>query len=555
MNYQVINVKSLIIGAGMAGVSASVNLLENNYKDFLVFEALERIGGRICTFNTDQGYLELGAQWIHGQQGNPIYEIAQKNDLVAPGFEKIIQNPVAPRIDEKNLCPPANNKSLLQSVNAKNDSDKTLFLTQTGHKISHEFANSVYTTLTKIILSAELLNIDPNTKVDNRVGDYFYDKFCEIVRNEMGKNLLDHDGQDLNDYDLKRLLNGLFIQRARRENIRNGCYNIFDVSLKNFSCYKEFAGHSYVELKKGFTPVLDALISKHKNDFYSRLYLRHFLKKIILSPELLDASDCYNRPSLHSTYAKTKQKAVVVICDASNPEKPRDFVVVCEHVLCTMSLGYMKENINNFLEPLSLVSEAKRLAVNRLGFGCTNKIFLIYEAPFWNENTDLLNLIWVPEDLNFRLDKLCHRNDTKKIWYEDMIKIEVVNSHPNTLSAWMAGNVEFEQLDEKTIGQRCTENLRRFFNDPSIPEPKSVLRTKWFTNRYSRGTYSHMPIGSKPEDFDEMARPIPSESYPIVMFAGEATVHDQFSNVNGAYLSGIRESQRILNFSRSSPRL
>lgn len=48
MNHQVIHVKTVIIGAGMAGIAASINLLENNYNDFLVFEALERIGGRVC---------------------------------------------------------------------------------------------------------------------------------------------------------------------------------------------------------------------------------------------------------------------------------------------------------------------------------------------------------------------------------------------------------------------------------------------------------------------------------------------------------------------------
>lgn len=31
------------------------------------------------------------------------------------------------------------------------------------------------------------------------------------------------------------------------------------------------------------------------------------------------------------------------------------------------------------------------------------------------------------------------------------------------------------------------------------------------------------------------------------MFAGEATQKDYFSTVHGAYLSGIRESDRILN--------
>ncbi|CAF0940686.1 unnamed protein product [Brachionus calyciflorus] len=557
MNHQIIHVKTVIIGAGMAGISASINLLENNYKDFLVFEALERIGGRVCTYKTDKGYFELGAQWIHGQNGNPLYEIAKKNNLLQPGFENLLQNPVAPKIDEKNLEFPVEkfkNRTLLQNLNLKTDRDTTLFVTQNGQKISLEFAQSVYDTITKIILSAELLNLDQKSHVDNRVGDYLYDKFCEIVRNEMGKNLLEHKPEDFSDFDLKRLLNGLFLQRARRENIRTGCYNIFDVSLKNFSCYKEFPGHSYVELKHGFGPVIDALIHKHKNDFYTRVHTKHFLKKIILSPDLVD-SECYQRPNLHSVYANSKNKAVVIICDASNPQRPRDFVIVCDQVLCTMSLGYMKENFNNIIEPLCLMPEEKRLAVSRLGFGCTNKIFLLYNEPFWNDKMSLVNLVWLPDDLNFRLDKLNHRNDTRKLWYEDMVKFEVVHSHPNAISGWMAGNVDFEQLDDQTIATKCTENLRKFLNDQNIPEPKSIIRTKWHSNRYSRGSYSHMPLGSSPDDFDAMARPIPNEQNPIVMFAGEATIKDLFSTIHGAFLTGVRESERILRKNRTSPRL
>ncbi|CAF0833372.1 unnamed protein product [Brachionus calyciflorus] len=40
--------------------------------------------------------------------------------------------------------------------------------------------------------------------------------------------------------------------------------------------------------------------------------------------------------------------------------------------------------------------------------------------------------------------------------------------------------------------------------------PKTGM-TKWHSNRYSRGSYSHMPLGSSPDDFEAMARPIPSE--------------------------------------------
>jgi predicted NAD/FAD-binding protein len=57
-----INVKTAIIGSGIAGISASVNLLENNYKDFLLFEACNRIGGRIHTIDFEHSFLEMGAQ-------------------------------------------------------------------------------------------------------------------------------------------------------------------------------------------------------------------------------------------------------------------------------------------------------------------------------------------------------------------------------------------------------------------------------------------------------------------------------------------------------------
>ena len=41
--------KVLIIGAGMAGLSAANHLLKNSEPDFLILEARGRIGGRIVS--------------------------------------------------------------------------------------------------------------------------------------------------------------------------------------------------------------------------------------------------------------------------------------------------------------------------------------------------------------------------------------------------------------------------------------------------------------------------------------------------------------------------
>ncbi|KAG8040314.1 hypothetical protein G9C98_000885 [Cotesia typhae] len=43
------NYKICIIGGGMAGLSAANHLLKNNFNDFVIVEARNRIGGRICS--------------------------------------------------------------------------------------------------------------------------------------------------------------------------------------------------------------------------------------------------------------------------------------------------------------------------------------------------------------------------------------------------------------------------------------------------------------------------------------------------------------------------
>jgi hypothetical protein len=288
---------------------------------------------------------------------------------------------------------------MLQTINIKQDQERIFFVTQHGKKIPLEFAQSVYETITKIISQAETLGLTNAPLVDNRVGDYLYDKYCEIVSKELGINAhLEISVGELSNREFRRLLNGLFLMRARRENIRSGCQNVFDLSLKNFSAYKEYDGHSYVELKKGFRPVVDCIIEKHKDKFYSRVHLKHYVKKIILSSDLIGGEQqIYNKPSIHSKYTKDKNKAVIIMCNAADPNNTKDFVVVCDNVVCTMSLGCLKDNINTLVEPLCLVSEQRRQSISKIGFGTINKVsclpftqdleFNISLRPFFGFNT------------------------------------------------------------------------------------------------------------------------------------------------------------------------
>ena len=49
---------------------------------FRLLEARKRLGGRISTVSIGGNKAELGANWIHGILGNPLYEVAASNGLV-----------------------------------------------------------------------------------------------------------------------------------------------------------------------------------------------------------------------------------------------------------------------------------------------------------------------------------------------------------------------------------------------------------------------------------------------------------------------------------------
>lgn len=53
-NVRIIKTGTVIIGAGISGLAAGVNFLSKGYNDFVIFEALERIGGRFCTIKNGE---------------------------------------------------------------------------------------------------------------------------------------------------------------------------------------------------------------------------------------------------------------------------------------------------------------------------------------------------------------------------------------------------------------------------------------------------------------------------------------------------------------------
>ncbi|KAL3287708.1 hypothetical protein HHI36_002172 [Cryptolaemus montrouzieri] len=76
----------IIIGSGAAGIAAASRLLDNNITDFRILEAEDRIGGRIHSFFFGQAFVDIGAEYVHGDEGNLVYELAK--DFISPEAEE-----------------------------------------------------------------------------------------------------------------------------------------------------------------------------------------------------------------------------------------------------------------------------------------------------------------------------------------------------------------------------------------------------------------------------------------------------------------------------------
>lgn len=79
-----------------------------------------------------------------------------------------------------------------------------------------------------------------------------------------------------------------------------------------------------------------------------------------------------------------------------------------------------------------------------------------------------------------------------------------------------------------------------------MPNPIQSICTRWGSDQFSYGSYSHVRIQSSGSDYDVLSESIGGRLF----FAGEATTKQYPATMHGAYLSGLREASCILQATR-----
>ncbi|GMR32025.1 hypothetical protein PMAYCL1PPCAC_02220 [Pristionchus mayeri] len=205
-------------------------------------------------------------------------------------------------------------------------------------------------------------------------------------------------------------------------------------------------------------------------------------------------------------------------------------------VIVTSSLGFLKAHASSFFSPP--LKEEKMRAIESIGFGDMQKLFLEYANPFWDEEKDY-SFMTIGESSS----QLLGRGNL----------FEVVEWDRKTLTLWLSGPaVKYAGLKtDEELKYEITVHLRKAFNNSSIDFPSKVMRHSWRNDPLVLGSYSYLtPEAVEMGDANSiLAEPIlSSHGRPLVCFAGEATHSSFYQTTCGAYLSGEREANRLSKY-------
>ena len=213
-----------------------------------------------------------------------------------------------------------------------------------------------------------------------------------------------------------------------------------------------------------------------------------------------------------------RQNAAVTRIDHGGNEVRLDTAqgaVTADRVIVTVPLGVLKAGAITFDPPLP---DTKRKAIKRLGFGLLNKVVVAFDAPFWPESIPMIGLV----------------GDNQPV--TDLVNGLVFADKP--LLVGLRGGQAAWSRESLSDQDAVTELITAL----GAPSPIGSIVTRWGTDQYARGSYSFLAVGSSPDDMEALGEPVGER----LMFAGEATNPEWFGTVHGAYLSGVREAERVL---------
>jgi len=199
-----------------------------------------------------------------------------------------------------------------------------------------------------------------------------------------------------------------------------------------------------------------------------------------------------------------------------------------QNIIVTLPVGVLKSNKIEFIpRPPQLESLCQKQ------FGTMNLVWLWYPSQFWPSGYNYFGVsrdeTSPPKFSTFLVPPMTNQDGQK----EHIVMCQTFGDFALTV----------ETMTELEVATAATSVLREIFGS-TVPDPIGCVRSAWFSDPFSRGSYSCSPEVASNRMRNDIF--LTESGAPFIYFAGEATYRNHQGTAHGAYISGVREAQKVL---------
>ncbi|KAG9194138.1 lysyl oxidase-like protein 2/3/4 [Alternaria panax] len=498
-----------VVGAGIAGLRCADLLLKQGIK-VTVLEGRNRVGGRLYQSNALGHLVDLGPNWIHGTNDNPILDLAKETKTVSMNW----------------------------------DGRQSVFDSQGNHMSDKDAAKNTEHVWSIIERAMQLSNAKSATiPAEKSLYNYFQEQVVEMFPSQ--------------DAEAK----------TQQQTV-----------LQMAEMWGAFVGSPIQRQSLKFFWLEECIDGE--NLFVASTYDK-VLKKIA-EPALKGATMLFEHRVKRIISGEGKESGSITIELESRPSMTFDDVIM------TAPLGWLKRNLDAFVPALP-----RRLteAVESLGYGHLDKVYITFPTAFWNEPTttdaaspaasrDLskpnvtVTTAPIHQATDSSVNPAHHPGFTHWIhpvyssetnseaWSQEAVNLAALpegTAHP-TLLFYTFGptSLHIAKLLSSNPQEKHNDILTSFFSPyysrlPNYKQgssdciPQAVLATAWANDELAGyGSYSNFQIGLEKgdEDVETLRKGMPERG---VWLAGEhCAPFVALGTVTGAYWSGEGVAKRVL---------
>lgn len=411
--------------------------------------------------------IELGANWIHGVLGNPIFELAMAHGLV-----NVINVPKPHKI---------------------------VAATEDGKQVPFAVLQEIYEAYICFLRRCE---------------EYF---LCQYVPpadvHSVGEHIhLEADIylDSIDDPVARRQRQLIFDCLLKRETCIAGCDNMDEIDLLELGSYTELQGGNIV-LEAGYSSLLEPITRHIPADAIVRscaVKTVHWKRKksrgsppVVGGSVVADQLETVLEEESSASESESGETATPRPDDGGEDEDDDDAAhsddsdrtvvevpvggrecnvrVDCangstyyaDHVICAVPLGVLKERHAEMFAPA--LPHYKLESIEALLFGTVDKIFLEYERPFLNADISEVMLLW--DESEEQRQGGADNADVAATWFKKIYSFSKLSE--TLLLGWISGKEaeHMETLTHEAVGEVCTGILRKFLRDPFVPKPKRCV--------------------------------------------------------------------------------